>query len=46
MSKILDSEVSEIRDEYARGVLTQQMLGDVYGVSFQAISKIVTGTRR
>ncbi len=46
MSKITDTEVVEIRDEYANGILTQLMLGEIYGVSFQAISKIVTGTRR
>jgi hypothetical protein len=45
-SKLSDAEAAEVREEYVKGILTQPMLGEVYGVSFQAVSKIVNKDRR
>jgi len=45
-SKLTDVQVKEIRQRYAAGGVTQEQLGTEYGVSFQAISKIVRGERR
>ncbi len=36
-------EVTEIRKEYAIGILTQRMLEDVYGLPGDSVSKIVNG---
>lgn len=46
MATLSDDEVREIRDEYALGILTQQMLAEAYGVARSAISLIVNGKRR
>lgn len=40
-AKISEQEVVEIRDEYSRGVLTQKMIGEIYGVSDNMVSQIV-----
>jgi ribosomal protein S25 len=46
-SKLTNVQVESIREEYAISTsITQKMLADKYGVSFQAISKIVRGERR
>lgn len=45
-AKLSDLEVAEIREEYPKGILSQVMLADVYGVRHGTISKIVTGCRR
>jgi len=45
-SKLTDRQVKEIREQYARGGITQKQLGNKYGVTFQTISKIVRGERR
>jgi hypothetical protein len=41
LAKLTAVDVNDIRAEYARGVLTQQMLGDAYGVTFSNISAII-----
>lgn len=41
-SKLTEQDVRDIREEYAKGVLTQQMLADVYGVSNSNICRIIT----
>lgn len=41
-AKLRDEDVMEIRRRYAEEVITQQRLGEVYGLSFQAIHLIVT----
>ncbi|HLL71338.1 MAG TPA: HNH endonuclease signature motif containing protein [Pyrinomonadaceae bacterium] len=43
LSKVTDEEVAAIRDEYARGEVTQQKLADKYKVARSRISHIVTG---
>lgn len=40
-AKLGDQEVKEIRTEYAKGILTQRMLGEIYGVTSTHISRIV-----
>lgn len=40
-SKISEADVIDIRSEYAKGILTQKMLGDVYGLSQTMIGNIV-----
>ncbi len=45
-AKISDADVARIRLRYAEGGITQSTLAVQYGVTFQAISKIVRGTRR
>jgi DNA-binding XRE family transcriptional regulator len=45
-AKISDTDVARIRLRYASGGITQEELGREYGVTFQAISKIVRGDRR
>lgn len=45
-SKLTDRQVSQIRLAYADGSYTQAHLAEKFGVSFQAISKIVRGDRR
>lgn len=44
-AKLTDSEVQEIRDEYERGVLTQVMLAEAYGVDQTSISRYVLSRR-
>lgn len=44
--KLSDAECKEIRAEYAKGVLTYQMLGDVYGVSDVQIGNIIRKRQR
>lgn len=44
--KLTDQQVVDIRTQYAQGKVTQQELGDLYGVAFQTISDIVRGKRR
>lgn len=41
-SKLTDVEVSEIREEYANGILTCRLLAEVYGVGKSQIHNIVT----
>lgn len=45
-AKLTDTDVMVIRHRYAIGGVTQAALAKEYGVSFQAISKIVRGERR
>jgi DNA-binding XRE family transcriptional regulator len=45
-SVLTDKEVAEIRLAYANGGYTQKQLAKQYGVSHQAVSKIVRGDRR
>lgn len=45
-AKLKDREVAAIRLAYASGGYTQAQIATQYGVSFQAISKIVRGARR
>jgi DNA-binding XRE family transcriptional regulator len=45
-SKLTDQQVTEIRERYAQGNITQDALGKEYGVTFQTISRIVRGDRR
>lgn len=40
-AKLTADEVREIRSEYELGIMTQKMLGDVYGVDAYAISAVV-----
>lgn len=42
-AKLSTEEISDIRSEYAKGVITQRMLGGVYGVSQTNIGFIVRG---
>lgn len=44
--KIPDGETGEIISDWCNGVYTQQELGEIYGISQSAISKIVNGKRR
>ncbi len=43
LTTLTTAEVFEIRQEYSRGVLTQAMLGEAYGVSRATIGNIVGG---
>ena len=40
-AKLFEQDVLDIRREYAKGVLTQRMLGDVYGVSPSTVGEII-----
>lgn len=40
-AKITEQDVRDIRKEYARGVLTQAMLGEVYGLTQSSVGEIV-----
>lgn len=42
-AKLTEKDVLDIREEYAKGVLTQQMLADVYGVTPSAVSLAIRG---
>lgn len=42
-AKLTEQDVLDIRTEYGYGVLTQQMLADVYGVKHSTISDITRG---
>lgn len=44
MSRLHDWEIIRIREQYAKGDVSQARLAFYYGVSNQLISKIVTGT--
>lgn len=44
--RLTDAQVVDIRTEYARGVLTYKMLGEVYGVSEAHVCHLVKSTRR
>lgn len=44
--KVTDRQCEEIRTEYAKGVLTYKMLGDVYGVSAVQVGNIIRGKRK
>lgn len=44
--KLTDNQVAQIRLAYSKGGYTMEQLGARFGVSFQAISKIVRGQRR
>lgn len=41
-AKLTETQVREIREKYAEGVVTQQKLGDEYGVCQAAIWQIIT----
>ena len=45
-AKLSNRQVEEIRSRYAEGDITQESLGQNYGVTFQTISSIVRGERR
>ncbi|WP_182442185.1 HNH endonuclease [Cereibacter sphaeroides] len=45
-AKLSDRQVAQIRNAYQQGGYTMEQLGQRFGVSFQAISKIVRGKRR
>ncbi len=45
-SRISDADVARMRLEYANGGITQQQLATRHGISFQAVSRIVRGSRR
>lgn len=45
-SKLSDSEVATIRTLYAGGGYTMEQLGDMFGVRFQHISRLIRGQRR
>lgn len=45
-AKLSDDDVAKIRKMYATGEYTQQEVGNMFGVAFQTISKIVRGDRR
>jgi len=45
-AKLTQQDVADIRKEHERGVLTQRMLADVYGVSCSTISLIVNKRSR
>lgn len=40
-SKVTESEVQEIRRRYAQGGISQRKLGKQYGISGDAVNKIV-----
>lgn len=42
-AKLTEKDVLDIREEYAKGVLTQQMLAEVYGVKAHAVYKAIHG---
>lgn len=42
-AKLSGKDVLDIREEYAKGVLTQTMLADVYGVTPSAVSLAIRG---
>lgn len=42
-ARLTGEEVQDIRTEYAKGVLTQQMLAEVYGLTQSGVSTIVRG---
>lgn len=44
-SRLTEHDVRDIRAEYARGILTQQMLADVYGVRRTHIGDIINFAR-
>lgn len=44
-AKLTEQDVLDIRREYGYGVLTQQMLADVYGLSQTSMSAVLTGQR-
>ena len=45
-AKLTNAQIHKIREEYAAGNTTQNTIAQRYGVTFQAISKIVRGERR
>lgn len=45
-AKLTDNQVAQIRLAYSKGGYTMLKLGERFGVTFQAISKIVKGQRR
>ena len=45
-AKVSDSDVARIRLRYAEGNCTQSQLAALFGITYQAISKIVRGERR
>lgn len=40
---LTEAQVQEIRQQYAAGGITQAALGEMYGVSHRAVSKVVNG---
>lgn len=46
MAKVTDEEVLEIKEAYSEGLLTQKMLGDIYGISDSQVSNIIRGRQR
>lgn len=45
-AKLTNNQIGQIRSMYALGGYTMKMLGDMYGVKFQHISRVVRGHRR
>jgi hypothetical protein len=45
-SKLTDRDVAQIRNMYAQGGYTMERLGEMFGVRFQHISRLVRGERR
>lgn len=45
-AKLSDNQVAQIRNMYAQGNYTMERLGEIFGVRFQHISRIVRGQRR
>jgi len=45
-TKLSNKDTQDIRERYALGGVTQQVLADEYGISHQSVSKIVRGDRR
>jgi len=45
-AKLSNDSIKLIREEYAKGGVSQEKIGEKYGVKFQTISKIVRGDRR
>jgi len=45
-AKLTDNEVAQIRNVYAQGGFTMAQIGEMFGVRFQHISRLVRGTRR
>lgn len=45
-AKLTDNQVAQIRNMYAQGGYTMERLGNLFGVRFQHVSRIVRGTRR
>jgi plasmid maintenance system antidote protein VapI len=45
MAKLTDHQVMAIREEYAKGNITQQMLAEKFGINRRTVSKIINRQR-